>query len=172
MKFKEVILKMEDIEAVEQNDQEKPESSSKTPVVLAVMLLLAAVVMYVLFKNKDKEPAVALSSPEPILATEDLEETLPGEVPVSNTVDVAMGMYFFEPNEIRVKAGEPVIINLINNEGMHDFVIDVLRVKSKTLKAGDTQTLTFTVDKPGEYEYYCSINNHKEMGMVGKLIVE
>jgi len=30
----------------------------------------------------------------------------------------------------------------------------------------------FTADTPGEFEYYCSVGQHRANGQVGKLIVE
>jgi len=32
--------------------------------------------------------------------------------------------------------------------------------------------VTFVADKAGEYEFYCSVGQHRANGMVGKLIVK
>ena len=37
---------------------------------------------------------------------------------------------------------------------------------------GQIDEVEFVVDKAGTFEYYCSVGNHRQMGMVGKLIVE
>ncbi len=55
---------------------------------------------------------------------------------------------------------------------MHNFNIDELKVQSPTVKAGETTSVEFTADQPGEYEYYCSIGQHRANGQVGKLTVE
>ena len=34
------------------------------------------------------------------------------------------------------------------------------------------EVLEFTADKAGSFEYYCSVGEHKAMGMVGTLKVE
>jgi len=88
------------------------------------------------------------------------------------TIKVEAGAFYFNPKEIRVKAGEKVRIVLTAVDMMHDFNIDELGVKSKTIKAGETDTIEFVASTAGEYEYYCSVGQHRKMGQVGKLIIE
>lgn len=74
----------------------------------------------------------------------------------------------FEPKEIRVNKGDTVEIKLINEEGLHDILI---KGYDKTIK--DNETVTFTADKAGEFEFICNIfcgAGHDDM--IGKLIVE
>lgn len=82
------------------------------------------------------------------------------------------GMYYFNPNEIRVKQGDRVRITFTNVEGMHDLVIDEFNVKSKTIQAGESDTVEFLADKKGTFQFYCSIPTHRQKGMVGNLIIE
>lgn len=88
------------------------------------------------------------------------------------TFDVAAKSFSFTPAEIRVKKGDTVKIVLTNSGGMHNWVIDEFNAKTKTIAAGATDTVEFTASKVGTFEYYCSVGNHRQMGMVGKLIVE
>lgn len=55
---------------------------------------------------------------------------------------------------------------------MHDFVIDELNVKTKIVKDGESETVEFTPDQTGTFEFYCSVGQHRQMGMKGTLIVE
>lgn len=87
-------------------------------------------------------------------------------------VKVEGGMYYFKPNTITVKKGEPVRITFTSAGGMHDFVIDDLNVKSDRVQTGQSTTVEFTPDKTGSFEYYCSVANHKALGMKGTLIVK
>jgi len=57
-------------------------------------------------------------------------------------------------------------------EGTHDFVIDEFNVATKMTKTGETDTVEFIADKAGVFEYYCSVGEHRKMGMVGTLTVE
>ncbi len=90
----------------------------------------------------------------------------------SGIINVEGGMFYFKPNEIKVKKGEPVKIVFSNVEGIHDFVIDELNVQSKKVKAGETDTIEFTPTKTGSFEFYCSVGTHRQMGMKGTLLVE
>lgn len=88
------------------------------------------------------------------------------------TITMEAGSFYYNPSEIRVKKGEKVKIQLTAKDMMHDFNIDELNVKSAKVSEGQTTTIEFTADKVGEFEYYCSVGQHKSMGQVGKLIVE
>ena len=80
--------------------------------------------------------------------------------------------YKFEPNEIRVKKGDIVEITFSNSEGSHDFMIDEFEVATNILSVGDEESVEFIANKTGVFEYYCSISDHRQSGMVGKFIVE
>lgn len=89
-----------------------------------------------------------------------------------NPITVEGGSFKFTPNEITVKKGQPVKIVLESKDLMHDFVIDELNVKSTQAKAGESVEVTFTPTQTGSFEFYCSVGNHRAMGMKGTLIVE
>jgi plastocyanin len=75
--------------------------------------------------------------------------------------------------EIRVNQGDKVRIEFSSVQGFHDWVLDEFQVA--TGKVRDTDGLTFVefvVDKKGTFEYYCSVGQHRELGMRGKLVVE
>ena len=82
------------------------------------------------------------------------------------------GMFYFSPNAITVNKGDKVKITLKNVSGTHDFVIDEFNARTSQTKAGETATVEFTADKTGSFEYYCSVGNHRQQGMVGTLTVK
>ncbi len=88
------------------------------------------------------------------------------------TFTVNASSFKFDPAEIRVKKGDTVTINLVNAGGLHDWVVDAFNAKTKQINSGATDTVTFVADKIGTFEYYCSVGNHRQMGMKGNLIVE
>ena len=91
-----------------------------------------------------------------------------GEV---KTFNLEAGMFYFSLKEITVNKGDKVKIVLNNAGGMHDWVIDEFSARTPQIKAGETATIEFTADKTGTFEYYCSVGNHRQQGMVGKLTV-
>lgn len=90
----------------------------------------------------------------------------------AKTVDIVGTNYKFDVTEIRVKEGDTVTINLTSGNGFHDWVVDAFNASTDRVNTGENTSVTFTADKAGTYEYYCSVGNHRALGMVGKLIVE
>lgn len=78
----------------------------------------------------------------------------------------------FAPATLTVNKGDQVKITFKNNGGTHDFVIDEFSVKSDTLQSNEDTTVEFTADQAGSFEYYCSVANHRQMGMKGTLVVK
>lgn len=91
---------------------------------------------------------------------------------LTNVIEVGGSNFAFSKKEIRVKKGADVAIKFMNNEGFHDFVVEGLNVRTKTLQEGQSETITIPTDKTGTYAYYCSVGNHRQQGMEGKLIIE
>lgn len=88
------------------------------------------------------------------------------------TFTVVSRLYSFTPAEITVNKGDKVRIIFQSAEGFHDFVIDEFNARTPRVNTGGSATVDFTADKTGTFQYYCSVANHRQMGMVGKLIVQ
>ncbi len=86
-------------------------------------------------------------------------------------VEVSGQNFTFTPNRIEVKKGQTVELTFKNVSGFHDFILDEFNVKTEQKQGPDTQVVTFIVDQAGEFEYYCSVGKHREMGMKGMLVV-
>lgn len=151
----------------ENNTQNKANPAILIGVIVAVLVLGAVIVLGMGGRDSETENGAASETSEEVL-TQDTEDAMPAE----NIIEVEGGSFYFDPNEIRVKAGETVTLTLNSVDMMHDFVIDELNIQTPTIQAGDSTTVTFTPETPGEYEFYCSVANHRAEGMVGTLIVE
>lgn len=92
------------------------------------------------------------------------------------TLEVIMGeggAMTYSPATLTVKKGDKVSVKLINKDAAqaHSFLIPDLKVKSSQVAPGKTETINFTADKAGTFEFYCDVPGHKEGGMVGKMTV-
>ena len=77
----------------------------------------------------------------------------------------------FEQKALSVAGPGPVTFE-VENAGKieHDFTIDNPKVKVVP-KPGAKSSAQATFDKPGTYQFYCSIPGHKEAGMAGTFTV-
>jgi len=107
---------------------------------------------------------------------------------VSNTIDVTMTDFQFQPNQFTVPAGEEITFNSSNNGAVvHNFVImklgttagdffddeDVPNVywEVELVPGGSTNTSFTAPSEPGEYQVVCRTEGHIVSGMTAKLIV-
>ena len=88
----------------------------------------------------------------------------------------AKGLRFFmdgvESPELRVKEGSLIRIEFANNKGFHDWVLDEFGAATEQIRSGKTDVVEFVADKKGSFEYYCSVDGHRNLGMKGLFIVE
>jgi hypothetical protein len=70
------------------------------------------------------------------------------------------------------RSGELESIHFINEDydthSQHNFNVDEFNVHTRDLGYFESQTITFVSDKPGTYQYYCTI--HPEMK--GDIVIE
>ena len=77
----------------------------------------------------------------------------------------------FAPSALTVKKGQTVTLTLNNTGGFHDLKIDEFGVATPKIQGPNSTSITFVADKAGSFEYYCSVGNHRAMGMKGTLTV-
>lgn len=125
------------------------------------------------FAVVDQTPAASPAedvTPQPSVATDSATESSTADNVKEFTVS---GSNFkFEPSTLSVSKGDKVRVVFINTSGFHDFALDEFNVKTKQIQGGATETVEFTADKVGSFEYYCSVGKHREMGMKGTLTVK
>ena len=83
----------------------------------------------------------------------------------------------YKPNELRAKPGQQMEVTLINKgkeEHNIEFELPDGEQELETpVKPGNRATLTLVApEQPGTYTIYCPVDNHRQKGMTGKLIVE
>lgn len=77
----------------------------------------------------------------------------------------------FIPDEIRVNEGDTIRLTFENTGGFHDWVLDEFDAATSQYSGGNSETIEFVADSAGEYEFYCSVGNHRDQGMWGDFIV-
>ncbi len=110
--------------------------------------------------------------------------------PLDGDLTVVASEWGFGPANIVLQQGEEVRL-VLQNDGaiLHNLRVDNLDVtvveeistggfsgNDATLFVGadsdDVGLLTFIPLEPGEYEFYCTIGNHRQLGMKGLLTIE
>ncbi len=89
----------------------------------------------------------------------------------SKTFTVTGSNFAFAPSTLSVNKGDKVTIIFKNSGGLHDWKIDEFNASTKQINGGQSDTITFTADKSGSFEFYCSVGTHRQMGMKGTLTV-
>jgi plastocyanin len=93
---------------------------------------------------------------------------------IHRELTIEMYNHGYSRETIRARAGETWDITLLGMEGSHNLVIDELNVISETI--GEEEETVVTIEMPTDpaedgYIYYCSVADHRELGMEGRLIV-
>ena len=143
-------------------------------------LILAAVAIIVVaaggfyFMNANKSTSTPVSNEAVVPTSAPVSESATTSSEVSGTeIIVEGGEFKFTPSEITVKKGEKVKLTFKNAGTFpHDFTIADLAVATKRINPGEEDTVEFTPEVAGEYEFICSVSNHEEQGMTGTLTVE
>jgi plastocyanin len=90
-----------------------------------------------------------------------------------STVELVATDFKFGPSTVNVGAAGSTTFRLTNDGGTtHALEIEGQGVEEETDEIGPGESAEVTVDlKAGEYEFYCPVSNHRELGMEGTLVV-
>ena len=146
-------------------------------------VIIAIIAGFLIFSNKPvsapeetmedvKEESTMEDEKEYDATEESMIEAEKGLVNKEHEFTITGSSFKYDVDTMTVKAGDTVKVTFMSEGGTHDFVIDELNVKTKVLKSGEKEVITFVADKAGTYTFYCSVGNHRAMGMEGTLIVE
>jgi cytochrome c oxidase subunit II len=90
----------------------------------------------------------------------------------AQTINVLMKKYEIQPNVIRVKAGEPVELDVTTADVQHGLDVPDLGIK-ESVQPGRTTKITFTPQNKGEFKVVCGvICGPRHDDMQAKLVVE
>lgn len=132
-------------------------------------LIIGGLTVY--FTTRPQVAGVTSPSPQPP-ATVEVISAAPQALEPAQIINIEAGNFSFNLSEIKIKKGVPIRLILTNTEGFHDFVVDELNLQTQKIGIGATDTLDFVADQTGTFEFYCSVGQHRQMGMTGNFIVE
>ncbi len=89
-----------------------------------------------------------------------------------NGVALLNGQFGTKDLQVGTEKGQTIRLNLRVEQGFHDWVIDEFNAAIRQLQVGESDSVEFVADQAGSFEFYCSVGSHRQMGMVGRLIVE
>ena len=92
-------------------------------------------------------------------------------------VTIVAHTYWFDPNRVKLKAGQEVELTVKNGAFMvpHNltcFEKDAgIEVSANLGMFMGKKTVKFTPTQPGEYEFFCHVDSHSKHGMKGTFVV-
>lgn len=105
----------------------------------------------------------------PLVAQETVDVT--GEDGEVKEITVQNDRLSYVQSEIRVNRGDTIRLTFENTGGRHDWVLDEFDAATDVIRGGQSETIEFTADEAGEFEFYCSVPGHREAGMWGTFVV-
>ena len=92
---------------------------------------------------------------------------------VAGSVELTATDFKFDPSTIELaKSGEMTFTLVNDGQETHALEIEGQGIEEESDEIDGGATTALTVDlKPGEYEFYCPLDGHREKGMEGTLVV-
>jgi plastocyanin len=89
------------------------------------------------------------------------------------TVELTATDFKFDQSTVNVDAAGSTTFRLTNDGGTtHALEIEGQGIEEETDEIGPGESAEVTVDlEAGQYEFYCPVSNHKDLGMEGTLVV-
>lgn len=154
---------------------------NKTVLSIAIVVIIAAGIGVVIYMNQAPAPqpestgtygTTPTPMPTPAPSATPPPPQASGSEISTKEFTVTGQSFSFTPSTMTVNQGDHVKITFKSVGGTHDFKIDEFNVATNRIGTGGEATVEFTADKKGTFEYYCSVGNHRAMGMKGTLIVQ
>ena len=125
---------------MEETQKEEIKSKSRSMLVYIVAGLVVVIALFGL--------GYYFLTPTPV-------ETDAVDTVVSNEIVISASEFKFNPQEIKIKAGEKIQITFKNNGKMrHDLVFEGGEFKTNSISGGESQTIEVVFSELGEYVFY------------------
>jgi nitrite reductase (NO-forming) len=166
----------------EETNSESSKSANSLPLIIGIIVIIIILLGAAFaFGNKNsKKPSVTSSNitnmqnetmTPPTSTSAAVSPSVSSESSKVKTFTVVGSNFKFAPNTMTVNEGDTVKIKFKSGNGFHDFVLDEFNVKTNVIGTGKEEDVSFVANKKGTFQYYCSVGNHRAMGMIGTLTV-
>lgn len=140
---------------------------------MGVSVLAAIAVIVYLATGQTSNKSTGANKEQQTQAPATVTESTPTPAQQETIINVAGTEYSFTPKSINLEAGKPVKIVYKNTGTLpHDLVITELGIRTKVIGQGKEDAITFTPDKSGNFAFFCSVGNHRQLGMEGAVSVK
>jgi plastocyanin len=88
------------------------------------------------------------------------------------TIEVSLSEFALDPSQVSVQKPGTYTFRAVNDgQTVHALEIEGHGVEEETedIQPGETAELTVELTEAGDYELYCPIGNHRDMGMDGSV---
>ena len=112
-----------------------------------------------------KHRAVALTATALAVAGCVAATQIAPKAPQAQTVEILAQKFNFTPDEIKLKKGVPVDLELTTLDRLHGFDVPGLGLRAEIVP-GQTTHVKFTPDKAGRYLFHCDVfcgEGHEDM---------
>lgn len=132
------------------------------------MFLVIAFGSYI---ERNSKPVIVKPDKEVVSVSSTTKKENGGEL--VNEIVLTAKDFSITPNKVNVKKGDKLKITF-KNEGLfaHNFSINGLGVKIESVKSGEESSVDITATKIGEFQFECTVDGHKDLGMQGTITVE
>jgi uncharacterized cupredoxin-like copper-binding protein len=93
----------------------------------------------------------------------------------AKTIRIAATDFAFEPGTVRLAAPGTYTF-VVANHGKTDHALEIdgpgVEEETRTIGPGGEAQLTVEIAEAGEYEIYCPVEGHRDLGMEGTLTAE
>jgi plastocyanin len=139
---------------------------------IGLVAVLTVAVVYFTATNKPSQNSQT-TSPSPEAVSQQASPAASVAPSTEKVITVSGSEYSFSPKMIEVTRGEEVKLVYKNTGKLpHDLVLTELGVKTNVIAGGKEDTVTFTPEKSGTFTFYCSVGNHRQLGMEGTATVK
>jgi uncharacterized cupredoxin-like copper-binding protein len=94
--------------------------------------------------------------------------------PTGQTIEIVETDFALDPADVQVEGPGTYTFRAVNEgETVHALEVEGMGIEEETEEFGPGESAELTVEltEPGEYELYCPVDGHRELGMEGTLTV-